>query len=212
MYAPVLVIPPALMPVSLDEAKLHLKVENNAEDGLIQGLIAAAVSHLDGRIGVLGRALVEQTWRQDFDGFGGRMCLSPGPVSEIVSITWRDVDGQVSTVSDADYSLQADRSGSAYVEWDTNYSSPSNLHETAPVSVTFKAGYPTVPAVEADPEADPPVEAAAAISTVPAALKAAILLMVGNWHRFRSDGAESGVSSLPMGVSSLISPYMRWGN
>lgn len=188
MLAPVLVTPAASMPVSLEEAKLHLKVEGAEEDALIEGLIAAAVGHLDGPTGVLGRALVEQTWRQDYDGFGCDMRLRPGPVIEIVSITWRDVGGQISTVADSNYALVTDALG-ARVYWDASYSSPSNLYKQGAVSVTFKSGY----------------------AEVPAALKAAILLMVGNWYRFRSADGETGAAALPHGVEYLISPFMRWG-
>jgi hypothetical protein len=58
MLKPVRTVPPAEMPVSLDEAKLHCRVDHNAEDAHITGLIAAAATHLDGWSGILGRALV----------------------------------------------------------------------------------------------------------------------------------------------------------
>jgi len=69
MYAPIRTTPPATLPVSLTEAKLHLRVDHDDEDLLIEGLIGAATDHLDGWTGILGRCLEEQEWRQDFDGF-----------------------------------------------------------------------------------------------------------------------------------------------
>src|SRR5690606_16820554 len=140
-------------------AKEHLRVDGADDNAVIEGLIRAAVSHLDGWTGILGRCLVEQTWRVDFDRFDQCMRLPLGPVIEIVSVTWRDAEGQISTVNDAEYLIQTDAGGAPHLRFRNGYSFPSGLYESGAVSVTFKAGYPTIPAVEADPEADPPVEA-----------------------------------------------------
>ena len=60
---PVLITPPAAQPVTLPEAKAHCRVDGSDDDALITGLIAAAVGHLDGWSGVLGRCIMPQTWR-----------------------------------------------------------------------------------------------------------------------------------------------------
>lgn len=60
---PVLVTPPASKPVTLADAKDHLRVDHDDEDAVIAALLDAAVSHLDGWTGVLGRAIMPQTWR-----------------------------------------------------------------------------------------------------------------------------------------------------
>lgn len=209
MLAPVLVTPPASLPVTLDEAKLHLRVAvpnedgtmpETDEDGLITALIEAAVSHLDGWTGILGRALVEQTWRQDFDGFSHCMRLPLGPVTEIVSITWRNEEGQVATIASGNYSLRTDSLG-AIISWDSGYSFPSPVYEHGGVSVTYKAGYPIIPATEDAPER----------STVPAAIKAAILLLVANLYENREATVTTSVNELPFAVNALLTPYRRIG-
>ena len=208
MHAPVLIVPPADLPVTIDEAKLHLRVEDGYEDALITGLLQAAVSHLDGWTGVLGRCLVEQTWRIDFDTFSRCMRIPLWPIIEIEAITWRNEAGQVATIADNNYALRTDERG-AYVYWDKAFSFPSGLYESAAVSVTVKAGYPTTPAVPADPDAEPPIEAAPATSTVPAALKVAILLLVGTWFDNREATVSGSVSELPFAVNALIAPFRR---
>lgn len=186
MHAPVLVTPPAVLPVTLEEAKLHLRVDGDEDDTLITGLISGAVSHLDGYTGVLGRCLVEQTWRQDFDGFGCHMRLALGPVIEIVSIAARDAAGQITTISSSNYALVTDGVGPR-VYWDRAYSAPSGLYEQGAVSVTYKAGY----------------------AEVPAAIKVAILLMVGHWYGNRETVAPGTFNELPFAANALLSPFRR---
>ena len=57
------VTPPTAEIVSLDDAKAHLRVDHDHEDALIQVYLDAATSWVDGFDGVLGRCVLEQTWR-----------------------------------------------------------------------------------------------------------------------------------------------------
>lgn len=216
MNRPVLVTPPAILPVSLAEAKLHLRVEPDVtlEDTLITGLIGAATSYLDGWTGILGRCLVEQTIRQDFDGFASCLTLPLGPVIEIVSVT---VGGD--TIDPSAYSIKVDAGGRSRVEFDS-------VSASGATSITYKAGYatipevPEVPAVEPgagdppDPPGSPAVPAIPAKSTVPDAVKVAILLFVGAWYENREETAIGvSVAGLPASVATdaLLAPYRRVG-
>lgn len=60
---PVLVTPPASLPVTLEDARLHCRVDHYDDDTLLATLIGAATGHLDGWTGVLGRCIMPQTWR-----------------------------------------------------------------------------------------------------------------------------------------------------
>ena len=196
MHRPVLITPPAIHPVSLAEAKLHLRVDHNDEDTLIESLTRAATEHFDGWNGILGRCLVEQVWRQDHDRFARQMIIPLGPVIAVQSITWRDPAGQLSTVPSGCYDLREDEAGNAVVRFDADYVFPENLHESRAVAITFKAGY------EANP--GPP-----ATSTVPDPLKVAILLLVGHWYKNREAVSPAGMTSLPFAVEALIALYRR---
>lgn len=57
------VTPPTAQVVSLQDMKEHLRVLHDDEDMLIQSLMDAAVSWMDGWDGVLGRCIMPQTWR-----------------------------------------------------------------------------------------------------------------------------------------------------
>lgn len=190
MHAPVRTVAPATTPVSLTEVKAHCRVDDNHSDGVLTALLNAAVDHLDGWHGILGRALVTQTWRQDFDGFERCMRLPLGPVASITSVTSRNAAGQLATVSSEDYSLKADAVGS-YVRFKDDYSFPTDLNETSAVSVTYDAGV--------------------AAADVPASIKAAIFLLVSHWNENREAVTAGSMSELPLGVKALISPHRRVG-
>lgn len=196
MLAPVRTAAPAMTPVSLVEARAHLRVDHTDDDTLITSLIAAAVDHLDGWTGILGRCLVTQEWRQDFDAFASCLSLPLGPVISISSVT---VGGN--TVDAASYALKTDAGGRARVEFD-------GLSVSGSTSITYTAGYATIPEVPADGE----VPAIPAQSTVPPALKVALLLLVGNWYANRETMVVGAtVESLPFAVDALIAPFRRVG-
>lgn len=62
---PTLITAPTAQPVSLAALKEQCRVDpsNTADDAKITALGAAAVAHLDGWTGVLGRCIMPQTWR-----------------------------------------------------------------------------------------------------------------------------------------------------
>lgn len=207
MYRPVLVSPAALPPVSLAEAKLHMRVDHNDDDALIAGLIGGATQYLDGWTGVLGACLVEQTWRQDFDCFDRNLYLPLGPVIDVSSITWRDTAGAASAVSTSVYDLVTDETGRTFVRFAGDFVFPSNLHESRAVAVAYRAGYETTQEI---PAADPGSTIPARI-TVPEPLRVAILLMAAHWYSNREAVAQDALAELPIGVDSLIAPYRRVG-
>lgn len=84
------VVPPAERPVSLEQAKLHCRVDGDEEDQLVELYLDAAVSHLDGYRGILGRCLVTQDWRMDLDRLP-RVLRLPFPDATVVAATFSDV-------------------------------------------------------------------------------------------------------------------------
>lgn len=188
MIAPVRVTPPATTPVSLAEAKLHCHVDHDDDDSLITTLIAAATEHLDGWAGLLGRAMVTQSWRQDFCRFG---CLRlPLPAASITSITYHDANGDQQTLSTDIYDLFADARGS-FVDLKPDQSWPGTQTRHDAVSVTFVAG--------------------SGAADVPAPLKAAVLMLTAHLYLHREAVGDGTLAALPLGVASLIAPYRRVG-
>lgn len=106
MLSPVLVTAPSSLPVSLAEAKAHLRVDHSDDDDLIEGLVAAAVSHFDGRTGILGRALEAQTWEMVLDAFPASIVLPLEPVVSVTSVTFADADGADQVIAVEGYTLR----------------------------------------------------------------------------------------------------------
>lgn len=180
MHAPVRTVAPAELPVTLAEVKVHLDELASDRDERITLLLKAATDRLDGWSGVLGRALVDQTWRQDFDGFAPMLRL-PMPAEAVVSVTYVDLSGATQTIDPANYVLKRDALGS-FVGRAYDYQWPDARAQVGAVSVTFDAGW----------DAD----------DVPYPLRAAICLLVRHLY----DNPEGG--DLPVAVDALIAPYV----
>jgi hypothetical protein len=83
MTPPVLVTGPTVPVVSTADLKAHLRVDHADEDALIASLHDAAVAHLDGWRGVLGRAIRAQTWRVSVYGPGPHLL----PMPDVTAVT-----------------------------------------------------------------------------------------------------------------------------
>ena len=176
---------PAAEPVSLAEAKGHLRVEHTADDGLIASLIAAARSHVESETGL---AIIVQTWRLYLDDWPADRCvrLKRHPVRRIETATIFDEDGDPHALAEG------------WLRLDT-VSRPARLHvsEAAPpgarmngIEIEFVAGL------------------AEAANEVPDAIKRAVLLLVAQWYEFRGAyTAKDQPVAVPAGFERLIAPF-----
>ncbi|MCV0371079.1 head-tail connector protein [Filomicrobium sp.] len=194
MLRPVLVTPPVVAPVSLAEAKVHLRVDFDDDDTLIAALIDAAVAHLDGWTGVLGRPMINQDWRQDYiDWPASGFLRLPFPNVSSAALTYFDPDNVGQTVDTALYELIED-ARSSVIRVKDGFPCPAVNNDRADaVQVTMTVGY------------------GAAAGDVPAAIRAAMLLIVGHLYEHRESVAESSLAELPFGAMALIAPYRRIG-
>lgn len=173
------------------EAKAHLRISHSLEDTLIASLVSAATAYLDGYSGILGRALVTQVWDYTLPCFASPLRLPMAPVSAISYVKYLDDDAVEQTVSSADYYLSGDASG-PYIALVDGADWPTTYPQDNAVSVRFTAGY-------------------GAASAVPAAIKQAMLLLVGHWYENRSALGANTLAELPLAVGALLAPYRRVG-
>ena len=188
-----LVTAPTVEPITLQEAKDHLRVDGATDDALISALIQAARQHIDGRDGWLGRALMTQTWDYTLDEFPDTdyIPLPLAPVQSITSITYTDTNGASQTFSSANYALGADLAWQPRVNLGYGLSWASTRGVPDAVKVRFVAGY-------------------ANAADVPGPIKAALLLTVGELYEQREESVIGPtVARVPFGVDYLLAPYRR---
>lgn len=192
MLTPVRTVEPSALPLTLSEVKAHLRVDHSDEDTSIQIYVEAATAYVDGYSGILGRALVTQTWRQDACSWPtDRLRLPLAPVQSITSIQYYDANNVLQTLSAGNYSLLED-ARSPYAAWLSTASLPSVYDREDAIRVTFVAGY-------------------GAASAVPAAIRAALLLMVGDLHENRESVVVGQTVNETPAVKSLLAPFRRIG-
>jgi uncharacterized phiE125 gp8 family phage protein len=178
MLSPVRVDPPAEVPVTLQEVKAHLRVDHSYDDARLTALIQQATDQLDGWSGILGRALVTQSWRWDMRTFPycHRLQLPLIPVQSITSIAYWDFANADQVYAASNYSLNQE-----FVELVRGSSWPTLYFRADAVRITFVVGYGNAAAV-------------------PTPLKQAIKLLVDLAY----DGEDEGKRRA---FDSLIGPF-----
>jgi len=119
--------------LSLDAAKLHLRVDDSAEDDLIEVLRDAALQLVEKVCGV--RLGVVEGIVATFPAFGRGMQLGVGPVPTVAvtAVSYVACDGETIALSNDSWRLSVD--GALVPAPGTSWP------EGGPVTVTFNAGY-----------------------------------------------------------------------
>jgi len=192
---------PAVEPVTVAEAKAHLRVDTSDDDTYIGTLITAARQWVEE---YLDRTLVHTQWVMRLDKFpdnGTEDVPLPRPpmvtsgTATAVSLTFTAENGTTSTYSTSSFRVDRNATPGA-VKTLYGQTWPPHLLDDNAISVTWWAGY------------------GASGSSVPAAIRHAVLMLVGHWY----DGArQAAVSSgavpqdVPFGVKSLLDSQ-KWGS
>lgn len=136
---------PAGEPVTLAEAKAHLMETARDRDNLLLAAISASRRALDGRNGILGRALMPQTWELTLPAFPDQITIPLPPLRSVTSVKYRDGDNVLQTLDPAEYLVDATSEPAMIApvtSWPSTY---SGLFEA--VTVRFVCGYASADAV-----------------------------------------------------------------
>lgn len=135
---------PAAEPLSLAEAKAHLRVDGSDEDSLITDLIKAARETFEQET---GRQVITATWRGSMDRFplqSERIHFPKPPLASVTSVTYLDSNGASDTWDSSEYTVDTFSGpfalqGVLYPKPDEDY--PDTYPVPNAVTLNFTAGY-----------------------------------------------------------------------
>ena len=200
------VVQPAYEPVSVDEAKLHCRIDGTDEDVYVASLIRSAREQVED---TLRRTLMQTTWELQLDTWPARVSSLPNaPLLSVTSMIYVDDEAADTTLSASDYVVNTGATPGRIVLKRTASWPGTTLRETGAIRIRYVAGYRTLDATLTG--APLTAEIAAARAAVPARAKQAVLLIVGHLYENREQvtmSAGTSPSVLPMGVDALLMPF-----
>ena len=181
---------PAVSPISLEEVRAHLRIDHTDEDPTLQLYIDAATGYLESPNGILGRALVTQSWQQSYPQFTDPILLPLGllPVQSVTAINYYDEAGVAQVLSDTLYRLVQAVLGPR-IERTTDAAWPATRVGDDAVTVEFVSGQEPI--------------------ALSASIKAAMLLLVGHWYTNRETIAAGNYAELHYAVTALLINHAR---
>lgn len=192
-----LITPPAVEPVTLNEAKAHMRVDGTDEDSLIEQLIKVARRWCEK---YQRRAYITQTWELWLDGWpqdaagnsSDYIYIPRPPLQSVSSVKYYDTDDVEYTLDGADYFVD-DKSEPGRIVLAYGKSWPSTtLRPANGICVTFVTGYGNTG------------------DDVPGEVKQAILLLVAHWFEHREAvqiGSGRSISrEVEFAVRALLGP------
>jgi uncharacterized phiE125 gp8 family phage protein len=170
-------------PVTLDEAKAHLRVVTDDEDQYINALCLAATDWAEK---FQNRTFVSRARTMVLDKFATVIRPPHPPLVSVTSIVYVDADGDDQTLSSANYRVDTDSEpGRITVAYGVSW--PTIRSVTSAITITYQAGYGKAAAVPDD-------------------VKHAIKLMIGHFFEIREPVTEIKMETVPLSVKALLWP------
>jgi uncharacterized phiE125 gp8 family phage protein len=206
VYGLSLITAPASEPITLDRAKLHLRVDHDAEDDLIAGLIIAAREMSESHT---GRRWITQEMRltladwpcEEVGGVYGAVAIPVDPVASVDAVKYHATTsvGTLTTLATGEYQTWLDHAPPLVAPAPATVWPTVQADRLGAVQIEFTAGYG---------DAD----------DVPEQVKAAMLLCVAYWYENRGDGVDSTLMNglpqamgIPPGAKRLLDSMSNGG-
>ncbi len=175
-------VAPTSEPLTLPEAKRHLRVLSGDEDTVIRDFLKSAREDFED---ATSRVLMTQTWEQLYDWFPNTIKLLRSPVQSVTKIEYIDTEGVLTTLATSEYVLDSKSEPARIVEA-FGVSWPTTRQIVNAVIVTFVAGYTSR-------------------ALVPHTAKAAVKLKLSHYFEHRESVVMGGAPiDLPQGWDALV--------
>lgn len=186
---------PATEPVTVAEAKAHLRLFHADDDDYLEDFVIPAARRWAETL--THRAFITQTWKLRLNGFGcgGPIYLPRPPLVSITSVAYVDTAGDTQTwaASSTGYTLEqpsGEHALHASIRPSYSITYPSTRTIVDAVTITFVAGY-------------------GAASTVPVGIKHGLLMLIDDLYRQRgSEIIGTTLSRTMLAAESLLSPFI----
>ncbi|HAM57577.1 MAG TPA: hypothetical protein DCQ64_20070 [Candidatus Rokubacteria bacterium] len=176
---------PVVEPITYAQAKLFLRLANNEDQTLVEGLIVAARVKVESDT---ARALIDQAWDLYLDAFPTDAILIPkAPLVSVTSIKTTSAAGVQSTLDASHYQVDTASVPPRIVLSDAG-AWPTDLRRTQPIVIRLAMGY------------------GAAGSLVPSPLLRAMEQLIAHWYMHRTAALYAPVPRW-VGYGALIAPY-----
>jgi len=181
---------PVSSPVTVEDARLHLDLDDNYYDSQLDRLIDVARRRVEQDT---RRSLITQTHVLSMDTFptNGIIELPTAPVQSVTSVTYVDTADATQTLSASTYSVDSSNTPSRIVLNDGE-SFPTVRGHYDDVKVTYVSGYGST------------------VASVDPVAKFAILMLISHLFNSPSVTAHGSVNIVPVGYESLIDS-LKWG-
>ena len=183
-------VDPVASPVTIEDARLHLDLDDNYYDSQLDILIDVARRRIEQDT---RRSLITQTHVLSMDTFpsNGIIELPTAPVQSVTSVTYVDTNDATQTLSASTYSVDSNNTPSRIVINDDE-SFPTVRAHYDDIKVTYVSGYGST------------------VASVDPVAKFAILMLVSHLFNSPSVTAHGSVNIVPVGYESLIDS-LKWG-
>lgn len=183
---------PATEPITLAEAKAHLRVLGTDDDTYITLLAKAARRHVEV---VTGRAFITTRFTLTLDEFpcGRKIYLEKAPLKQVVSVKYYNTANEQETLSTDDYLVHLTTTPGS-IELKNALYWPIVRYESQAVEIVYDAGYG---------------DAASDIKDID--LLHGLKFLVAHWYSNREPvTALQGVAEVPKTFDNIVLPFKVW--